>query len=42
MSWGWILFLSNEPDRIKAIYNSDRVLTLDRISVDKDGRYSVK
>ena len=42
MSWGWILFLSNEPDRIKATYSSDRVLTLDRISEDKDGRYSVK
>ena len=42
MSWGWILFLSNEPDRIRAIYNSEHVLTLDRISVDKDGRYSVK
>jgi len=42
MSWGWILFLSNEPDRIKAIYNSERVLTMDRISVDNYGRYSVK
>jgi len=42
MSWGWILFLSNEPDHIKAIYNSERVLTLDKITVDKNGKYSVK
>jgi mannan endo-1,4-beta-mannosidase len=42
MSWGWILFLANEPDRIKAIYHSERVLTLDRISVDMNGRYSVR
>jgi mannan endo-1,4-beta-mannosidase len=42
MSWGWILFLANEPDRIKAIYNSSRVLTLDKIAVDQEGRYTVK
>lgn len=42
MSWGWILFLANEPDKIKAVYACDRVLTLDRIIVDKDGRYSVR
>jgi mannan endo-1,4-beta-mannosidase len=42
MSWGWILFLANEPDCINAIYHSDRVLTLDRISVDANGHYSVK
>jgi mannan endo-1,4-beta-mannosidase len=42
MSWGWILFLANEPDRIKAIYNCERVLTLDRISVDQNGKYTVK
>ena len=42
MSWGWILFLANEPDRIKEVYNAPHVLTLDRIAVDRDGRYSVK
>jgi len=42
MSWGWILFLANPPEKINAIYHSDRVLTLDRISVDNDGKYSVK
>jgi mannan endo-1,4-beta-mannosidase len=42
MSWGWILFLANEPDHIKAIYHSERVLTLDRITVDEHGKYSVK
>ena len=42
MSWGWILFLANEPDRIKQVYNSPRVLTLDRVTVDRDGRYSVR
>lgn len=41
MPWGWILFLANEPDVIREVYNSDRVLTLDEISVDASGRYSV-
>jgi mannan endo-1,4-beta-mannosidase len=42
MPWGWILFLSNEPDKINQVYHSERVLTLDEVSVDQDGRYSVK
>lgn len=42
MPWGWILFLANEPDAIRELYNSDRVLTLDEIAVDKSGVYSVK
>ncbi len=42
MPWGWILFLSNENDQIKAIYNSDRVLTLDEVSVDQKGKYTVR
>ncbi len=42
MSWGWILFLANDPDCIKQVYGSPRVLTLDRIAVDSSGRYSVR
>ncbi len=42
MSWGWILFLANDPDRIKQVFGSPRVLTLDRIAVDSSGRYSVR
>ncbi len=41
MPWGWILFLSNETDLIKEVYHSDQVLTLDEVTVDKHGRYSV-
>ena len=42
MPWGWILFLSNENDQIKAIYNSDRVLTLDEVSLDQKGKYTLR
>ena len=42
MPWGWILFIANEPDLIREVYSSERVLTLDEISVDKDGKYTVK
>jgi mannan endo-1,4-beta-mannosidase len=42
MPWGWILFFSNDAETIKAIYQSERVLTLDEISRDDQGRYSVK
>jgi len=41
MPWGWILFLANEPDFIKQVYNSERVLTLDEITSDQQGRYTV-
>jgi mannan endo-1,4-beta-mannosidase len=42
MPWGWILFLSNENDQINAIYNSDRVLTLDEVSMDQKGSYTIR
>ena len=42
MPWGWILFLSNETDLINEVFNSDRVLTMDEVSVDQKGQYSVK
>lgn len=42
MPWGWILFVSNKPDEIKNLMNSERVLTLDEINTDKKGRYSLK
>jgi mannan endo-1,4-beta-mannosidase len=41
MPWGWILFISNKPDLIKDVYNSERVLTLDEVSVDQNGKYTV-
>jgi mannan endo-1,4-beta-mannosidase len=41
MPWGWILFMANEPDLINEVYNSEHVLTLDEVSVDKGGRYTV-
>ena len=42
MPWGWILFFSNKPDKIKQVYHSGRVLTLDEITVDQEGNYSVR
>ncbi len=39
MPWGWILFMANEEDLIREVYNSERVLTLDEISVDQKGKY---
>lgn len=41
MPWGWILFYSNEPDAINEFYQSERVLTLDEISRDENGEYSI-
>ncbi len=41
MPWGWILFLSNETDLINEVYHSDRVLTLDEVTVNKHGQYTV-
>ncbi len=40
MPWGWILFLSNETEQITDLYQSDRVLTLDEVSVDEQGNYA--
>jgi mannan endo-1,4-beta-mannosidase len=43
MPWAWILFVANKPDDIKALINSDKVLTLDEISRNpKSGNYSIK
>ena len=42
MPWGWILFISDQPETIKEIMGSEKVLTLDEIERDKKGRYSVK
>ena len=41
MPWGWILFLSNETDLINEVYHSDRILTLDEVTVNKHGQYTV-
>jgi len=42
MPWGWILFMANKPEDIKALINSDRVLTLDEVTMDEKGIYSIK
>jgi len=42
MPWGWILFMANKPEDIKALMNSNRVLTLDEVAVDEKGIYSIK
>jgi mannan endo-1,4-beta-mannosidase len=41
MPWGWILFMSNETDLINEVYHSDRFLTLDKLTLDKHGLYTV-
>ncbi|KPK82902.1 MAG: glycosyl hydrolase family 26 [Bacteroides sp. SM23_62_1] len=41
MPWGWILFMANEPDLIREVYSSERVLTVDEISVDQKGKYTI-
>ena len=41
MPWGWILFISNEPEQIREVYLSERVLTLDEVTMDRQGKYSL-
>ncbi len=41
MPWGWILFMSNEEELITELYQSDFVLTMDEVSVDKRGKFKV-
>ncbi|MFH0759491.1 MAG: glycosyl hydrolase [Bacteroidota bacterium] len=41
MPWGWILFLSNESEQIKELYQSERVLTLDEVKMDEHGNYTL-
>jgi len=42
MPWAWILFAANNPDDIKALTNSDRILTLDEIKRNsRNGKYAV-
>jgi mannan endo-1,4-beta-mannosidase len=41
MPWAWILFMANKPEDIKALMNSERVLTLDEIHRDQRGNYSM-
>ena len=42
MPWGWILFVFNNPDDIKTLINSEKVLTLDEISVDNIGNFTLR
>ena len=42
MPWGWILFVFDEPELIKEVMNSEKVLTLDEINRDSKGIYSIK
>ncbi len=41
MPWAWILFMANKPDEIKALLNSEKVLTLDEIRRDGNGNYEL-
>ena len=41
MPWGWILFYSNDAEQIRALYQSERVLTMDEIAVDSSGAYTL-
>jgi len=43
MVWGYFIrFSQNPPEKVKALYNSSRVLTLDELIVKKDGLHVAK
>lgn len=42
MVWGYFVNQYNKPEEIKSLYNNPRILTLDRISRDKNGVYSLR
>jgi mannan endo-1,4-beta-mannosidase len=42
MPWGWLHFTANDEALIKKMMNSEKVLTLDELTIDSDGNYSVK
>ena len=42
MPWGWILFIANTPEDIKALIHSEKVLTLDEINFNNNsGEYLI-
>ncbi len=41
MPWGWILFVFDEPEIVKEIMLSEKVLTLDEIERDSNGKYRI-
>ncbi|MFP4547392.1 MAG: glycosyl hydrolase [Fidelibacterota bacterium] len=41
MGWANWLTKANEPEDVKALYNSPRVITLDEIKRNKDGSYTI-
>jgi mannan endo-1,4-beta-mannosidase len=42
MPWGWILFYSNDAGDIRELYQSDLVLTMDEVTVDHRGKYTLR
>ena len=42
MGWAEWLHKANTPDAVKTLYNSPRVITLDEISMDKNGHYVIQ
>jgi hypothetical protein len=42
MPWGNLVFWGNGPERIKALFGSDRILTRDQVTRGEDGVYRTK
>ena len=41
MPWGWILFVFDDPEVVKNVMVSEKVLTLDEIQRDSNGKYRI-
>jgi hypothetical protein len=42
MPWGNLVFWGNGPERMKALFASDRVVTREQVTRDEDGVYRLK
>lgn len=42
MGWANWVFKANNPDSVRALYNDDRTISLDKLLRDEEGKYSVK
>lgn len=42
MGWANWLYKANDPDSVKALYNYDHSISLDKLSRDSEGKYSIK
>ena len=41
MPWGNLVFWGNGPERLKKLYEDERILTRDQVTRDKDGTYRI-